>query len=72
MKYIAKTEAGMPMLELTRRNLQALLDKLDDPASARMIVAPGREIAVRAVEDSEHYCDREPGVVYMPSTGEIR
>lgn len=72
MKYIAKTEAGMPMLELTRRNLQALLDKLDDPKSARMIIAPDRLIAVRAVEDEEHYSDRAPGVVFMPSSGEIR
>ena len=72
MKFIATTEAGMPMLELTRRNLQALLDKLDDPKSARMIVAPGREIAVRAVEDEEHYGDRVPGIVFMPSSGEFR
>lgn len=73
MKYIAKTESGgIPMLELTRRNLQALLDKLDDPLSARMIVDPDRNIVVRAVEDDEHYGDREPGAVYMPSTGEIR
>ncbi len=72
MRYIAKTEAGMPMLELSRRNLQALLDKLDDPKSARMLVDPDRLIAVVAVEDDEHYSDRAPGVVFMPSSGEIR
>jgi hypothetical protein len=72
VRYIAKTEAGMPMLELSRRNLQALLDKLDDPKSARMLVDPDRLIAVVAVEDDEHYSDRAPGVVFMPSSGEIR
>lgn len=72
MRYIAKTEAGVPLLELSRRNLQALLDKLDDPKSARMIVDPDRLIAVVAVEDDEHYSDRAAGVVYMPSSGEIR
>ena len=72
MRYLPVTEAGMPMLELTRRNLQALLDKLDDAQSARMIVAPDRSIVVRAVEDDEHYSDRAPGIVFMPSTGEFR
>ncbi len=62
----------MPMLELSRRNLQALLDKLDDPKSARMLVDPDRLIAVVAVEDDEHYSDRAPGLVFMPSLGEIR
>ncbi len=72
MRYIPKTETGVPLLELSRRNLQALLDKLDDPKSARMLVDPDRLIAVVAVEDDEHYSDRAPGVVFMPSSGEIR
>lgn len=63
-------------LELTRRNLQALLDKLDDPHSARTLGKTGEDlksyIFVKAVEDSEHYSDRAPGEVYMPSTGETR
>lgn len=72
---------GIPVLELTRRNLQALLDKLDDPKSQRMLIDPDHTIAVRAVEetivvraveDAEHYKDRAPGVVYMPSTNEYR
>lgn len=57
-------------VELTRRNLQALLDKLDDPLSARAITKDG--VLVKAVEDEAHYADREPGVVYMPSSGEYR
>lgn len=65
-----------PVLELSRRNLQALLDKLDDPLSVRTLASPGWPgepvIHVKAVEDEEHYSDRAPGVVYMPSTGEIR
>lgn len=64
-------ESGMPVVELTRRNLQALLDKLDDPKSARELIDPYGVIKVRAVEDSEHYKTRAPGPVYMPSTGSL-
>jgi hypothetical protein len=75
MKYVP-TEGGGGTLELTRRNLQALLDKLDDPLSARTLskVQEGGDgvITVVAVEDAEHYSDRAPGEVYMPSTGEVR
>lgn len=71
MKYTSEPNAfGVPTVELTRRNLTALLDKLDDPLSNRMLINDG--IAVAAVEDEEHYADRAPGVVYMPSTGEWR
>jgi hypothetical protein len=76
MKYIKQGDegslAGYPVLELTRRNLQALLDKLDDPLSQRMLGDPDHNIYVRAVEDNAHYKDRAPGAVYMPSTGETR
>lgn len=72
MKFIDGNSQGLHSLELTRRNLQALLDKLDDPDSARTLVDPDWEIRVTAVEDAEHYSDREPGVVYMPATGEYR
>ena len=73
MRYIpADDDVPIPILELSRRNLQALLDKLDDPASVRILIDPDEQIAVRAVEDSEHYKTRHPGVVYMPSTGETR
>lgn len=71
MKYV-EGATPIPVLELTRRNLTALLDKLDDPASARTLIDPDRKLAVRAVEDVEHYADRAPGEVYMPSTGEFR
>jgi hypothetical protein len=64
------TDAPMPVLELTRRNLTTLLAKLDNPASARTLIAPEGTIAVRAVEDAEHYADRAPGEVYMPTSGE--
>lgn len=57
-------------LELTRRNLEVLLAKLDDPQSSRTLVDPGIRIRVKAVEDAEHYSDRPPGPVYTPSTGE--
>lgn len=71
MKYIPDAEPW-PVVELTRRNLQALLDKLDDPASARTLLDPDHQIMVRAVEDDIHYHDRPPGDIYMPSTGEWR
>ncbi|AEL98064.1 hypothetical protein EUREKA_46 [Mycobacterium phage Eureka] len=69
MKYI-ENKPGKPILELTRRNLETLLKKLGDPLSARTLLAPGGDIYVRAVEDDEHYGEREPGPIYMPSTGE--
>lgn len=67
MKY---DDGDFPTVELTRRNLEALLAKLDDPLSARMLIDPDRRIAVRAVENDAHYSDRAPGAVYMPTTGE--
>lgn len=67
MKYIeaAQSEWAMPTIELTRRNLQTLLAKLDDPKSFRTIARDG--IAVKAVEDDDHYSDRAPGEMFMPS-----
>lgn len=68
MKYIHDSDP--PVLELSRRNINTLLAKLNDPFSARMLGSPGRidepHIMVKAVEDSEHYSDRAPGEVYMP------
>lgn len=58
------------MVELTRRNLLALLEKLDDPDSARTIIDGEGRIAVHAVEDIEHYKDRAPGLMY--TKGEYR
>ena len=69
MKYL-EGEGDYPIVELTRRNLKTLLAKLDDPASAKMLIDPDDRIAVRAVEDNDHYADRPPGMVYMPTTGE--
>lgn len=60
MKY----ENGV--LRLSRRNLQALLVKLDQPGSACTIIggrdAPG--FTVIAEDDDVHYSDREPGVMH--------
>lgn len=69
MKYVA---GKMPILELTRRNLETLLDKLDDPASQRTLIDPDMVIGVKAVENNEHYSDRDPGAIYMPTAGEYR
>jgi hypothetical protein len=124
MKYI-EGAGGLPVVELTRRNLRTLLAKLDDPLSTRALLAPDGKVVVRAVpgpgdrgnadaqaaaaavgvidltrtelqellrgldcpargfegvevggvrvravEDAEHYRERAPGAVWMPSSGE--
>ena len=62
MKYIAtRGPYQLPTLELTRRNLETLLAKLDDPNSARTLLDDGHNIAVKAVENDEHYKTRAPG-----------
>ena len=62
MKYIEADR--LPVVELTRRNLEALLAKLDDPHSARTLIDPDRKVAVRAVPNEEHYAHRAPGPVF--------
>jgi len=66
MKYISDKDK-LPVLELSRRNLETLLAKLDDLLSVRTLVDPDNKIAVKAVENEEHYTDRDPGIVYMPT-----
>ena len=62
MKVFVNDERGAPYgLELTRRNLEVLLAKLDDSNSARTIIAPNHYFWVRAVENDEHYGERGPG-----------
>jgi len=63
MKYIEMSEHEVPMVELTERNLRALLDKLDDPNSKRTIIDGEHKIAVKAVPDEAHYGDRAPGLM---------
>lgn len=70
MKYLEGKAGSLPVLELTRRNLLGLLEKLDDPNSARTLIDGENNIMVRAVEDSEHYKTRPPGAMYMPSSGQ--
>jgi hypothetical protein len=72
MKFTEARNGDLPVVELTRRNLQTLLAKLDDPKSYRMLIDGEHKIAVRAVEDETHYTDRAPGVVYMPTAREYR
>lgn len=57
---------------LSRRNLLSLLEKLDNPSSAKTLVKNDTEhpnypcsdrIMVIAVEDEDYYDDREPGKV---------
>lgn len=52
---------GTNLLELTRRNLEVLLAKLDDPDSARTLISGDGLVAVLAVENDAHYSDRPAG-----------
>jgi hypothetical protein len=70
MKFIENSGGVRHRLELSRRNLETLLAKLDDGLSERVLIAPGGLIEVSGVEDDEHYSDRDPGTIFMPSTGE--
>lgn len=63
MKYVAVSGYGVPVVELSQRNLEALLEKLTDPNSARTLIDPDNQIAVKAVSNHEHYADRPPGPV---------
>jgi hypothetical protein len=68
MKYILTgNETGLPTVELTRRNLLALLAKLDGnpPNSKCTIIDPQEKVAVKAVENEEHYFDRDPGPMHL-------
>jgi len=63
---VTEDDRGVPVIELSRRNLTVLLAKLDSNkehpgSSACTIGAPDRPLWVKAVEDEEHYSDRPPG-----------
>lgn len=74
MKYVASRNGELATVELSRRNLETLLKKLDDPKSSKTLIKQEDEqdgdefIVVKAVEDSSHYENRAPGIVYMPSS----
>ena len=65
MKVLAfDTESRVCRIELTRRNLEVLLAKLDDPKSERTLGKRTEEVGaiwVTAVENDTHYADRSPG-----------
>lgn len=50
---------------LSRRNLETLLKKLDDPTSAKVLYCKTDHgvLIVTAQENDQHYRDRIPGVV---------
>ena len=71
MKLIQDEGQNLPVLELTERNLRALLGKLLLP-SRRTLIDPDHKIAVRAVHNVEHYGDRAPGPVGVPVEDQTR
>ena len=58
---------GDLVVELTRRNLSILLEKLDDEASRKRIGKEfaGSKVWIQAVEDDAHYEDRAPGAMLV-------
>jgi hypothetical protein len=67
-------------VELTRRNLMALLQKLDAKRDGHqtgcMLMKSGTEtdgflLRVEAVEDEAHYSTRRPGAMMDPETGDL-
>lgn len=68
MEFIEKGSEGgysdVHVIELSERNLRALLEKLTDPNSARTLIDPDGRILVKAVPNEEHYSDRPAGVMY--------
>jgi hypothetical protein len=74
MKFIEE-RPDVWLLEMTRRNLTTLLDKLDDPHSNKMLGKSGEYgsyVFVKAVEDTEHYAERPPGEIYSPALRDLR
>ena len=65
MKYEPRTRT----LELTTRNIDALLMKLDDPLSVRTLSKDG--LAVTAVESRENVT-RKPSQVFIDRDGLVR
>lgn len=61
---VVHDDNGFAGVELTRRNLRALLTKLDGfPAGSACTIMDGR-VFVRAVEDEVHYAGRKPGPMH--------
>ena len=66
------------LVTLSKRNLLALLQKVDDAASARTLIGgyvyedsrliDGIELVVRCEPDEQHYADREPPGLMHPRT----
>lgn len=68
MKFIpAEDGQVLHRLELTRRNLEILLAKLDDPLSKRTLVDPDWHIIVTATEDGIVETDRG---YFVPGRGQ--
>ncbi|WP_142277533.1 hypothetical protein [Mycobacterium timonense] len=66
----ARARLSEGVVELTRSDIETLLAALSHPGQDATLVRGGSEIVVRAVENTEHYRDRPPGRVWMPSSGQ--
>jgi hypothetical protein len=75
MKVLTDSD-GVVTVELTRRNLEALMAKLDGypEGSACTICAgtsQGGPLLVKAVENAAHYGDRPPGALHRDTEGRV-
>lgn len=73
---LVSNDNGTVSVELTRRNLVALLQKLDaEGETSATLYKPGAGdnslLFVKAVEDEEHYLLRPAGLMQNPDTKEI-
>jgi len=66
---LARNGYGAILVELSRRNLETLLAKLDDKDSERTLTRWSDDLSevvyVTAVSNEAHYSDREPGPVLV-------
>lgn len=60
---------GEGVVQLTRGEIRCLLMTLDRGCRTR--IGNIGNVSIRAVEDHEHYHDRRPGLMWMPSLGEM-
>ncbi len=69
-----KVEGAEVTVTLSRRNLLALLAKLDEPGSLRTIIRDCGDLVlvVRAEDDAVHYAEREPGPMTPTTEAGIR
>lgn len=68
---VVKAEAGVLVVELSRRNLQALLAKLDGHPPDSYCTLMKQGVMVKAVENEAHYSEYAPGELHEATADAI-